>query len=196
LERLCSLASPQYNGNISNQLWGASAPNAHTFTYSYDKLNRLINGTATGMSESLTYDEMGNITSMNRDGQYGQYNYNGNGNRLHQIINGALATQAYSYDDNGNVTYDGRNQKTISYNILNLPQTVSGGVTYTYDATGRKLKKQSTTTTHYVNGIQYTGGTIDFIQTEEGRALNMAGTYKYEYNLKDHLGNVRYSFDI
>jgi hypothetical protein len=122
--------SPQYNGNISNQLWGAAAPNAHTFTYSYDKLNRLINGTAVGMSESLTYDEMGNITSMNRDGEYGQYNYNGNGNRLHQIINGALATQVYSYDDNGNVTTDGRNQKTISYNILNLPQTVSGGITY------------------------------------------------------------------
>eukprot|EP01137_Pigoraptor_chileana_P018601 Opistho-2@78332 len=37
---------------------------------------------------------------------------------------------------------------------------------------------------------------IDFIQTGEGRAVNMGGSYKYEYNLSDHLGNVRYSFDI
>ena len=188
--------APQYNGNISNQLWGASAPNANNFTYSYDRLNRLTNGTATGMSEAISYDDMGNITSLNRNGAYGDYNYNGNGNRLHQIINGGLATQAYSYDDNGNVTYDGRNQKSIGYNILNLPQTVSGGIAYTYDASGRKLRKQSSTTTDYVNGIHYTNGAIEFIQTEEGRALNMGGTYKYEYNLKDHLGNVRYSFDI
>lgn len=187
-------STPQYNGNIANQLWGASAPNANTFTYSYDKLNRLTNGTATGMSEAISYDEMGNIRYMNRDGSEGNYIYTGN--RLNGISSGALATQGYVYDDSGNVTYDGRNQKTIAYNILNLPQTVSGGITYTYDASGRKLKKQSSTTTEYVNGIQYTDGTIDFIQTEEGRALNMAGTYKYEYNLSDHIGNVRYSFDI
>src|SRR5690606_23961345 len=56
--------SPQYNGNISNQLWGAAAPNAHTVTYSDVKLNRLTNGTAAGMSEAISYDEMGNITSM------------------------------------------------------------------------------------------------------------------------------------
>ncbi|WP_407431174.1 colicin E3/pyocin S6 family cytotoxin, partial [Arcticibacter sp.] len=37
--------------------------------------------------------------------------------------------------------------------------------------------------------------TLDFIQTEEGRIVNNGGAYKYEYNLSDHLGNVRYSFD-
>lgn len=187
---------PQWNGNISEVLWGASNPMGNTFTYTYDKLNRLLSGSAGGMSEIITYDEMGNIKTMNRDGQTGVYNYDGNGNRLHQITGGTLATQVYSYDANGNTIYDGRIQKTTGYNILNLPQTVSGGISYTYDATGRKLKKQSATTTHYVNGVQYTGGTIDFLQTEEGRALNMGGTYKYEYDLKDHLGNVRYSFDI
>ncbi|WP_370583482.1 RHS repeat-associated core domain-containing protein [Pedobacter sp. ASV12] len=38
--------------------------------------------------------------------------------------------------------------------------------------------------------------TIDFIQTEEGKAQNNGGTYTYIYNLTDHLGNVRYVFDI
>jgi RHS repeat-associated protein len=38
---------------------------------------------------------------------------------------------------------------------------------------------------------------IDFIQTEEGRALpNGAAKYNYEYTLRDHLGNSRVGFDI
>ena len=54
------------------------------------------------------------------------------------------------------------------------------------------LKKQNSgTTTHYIDGIQYTNGTIDFIQTEEGTVCNSSGSYSYEYNLSDHLGNVR-----
>jgi hypothetical protein len=73
-------------------------------------------------------------------------------------------------------------------------------VRYTYDAVGRKLRKVSTAgttvTTDYMDGIQYTNGTIDFIQTEEGMARNSGGSYTYEYNLTDHLGNVRASFDI
>jgi len=70
-------------------------------------------------------------------------------------------------------------------------------VTYTYDASGRKLRKQSATlgTTNYVNGIHYkTDGVIDFIRTEEGIARNHSNSYSYEYNLTDHLGNVRVSF--
>lgn len=50
----------------------------------------------------------------------------------------------------------------------------------------------------YVNGIQYTGGVIDFIITEEGKAKRNNGTpdtYSYYYGLKDHLGNSRYTFN-
>ncbi len=48
----------------------------------------------------------------------------------------------------------------------------------------------------YIGGIQYkTDGTIDFIQTEEGRAIRSGSTYNYEYTLTDHLGNNRVTFD-
>jgi hypothetical protein len=54
--------------------------------------------------------------------------------------------------------------------------------------------------TFYINGIQYKKGvdqakaSLDFIQTEEGRALPAENsTYAYEYFIKDHLGNVRAS---
>jgi RHS repeat-associated protein len=90
----------------------------------------------------------------------------------------------------------------ITYNLLNLPavNTLSSGtVSYTYDAAGTKLRKLSSigtgTTTEYVGGIQYNGTAIDFIQTEEGRILNIVGTPNYEYTLTDYLGNSRVTFD-
>jgi RHS repeat-associated protein len=182
--------APQYNGNIANQYWGASAPNLNSFTYTYDKLNRLLSGTASGMSESLSYDVMGNITSLNRDGTDHTYSYTGN--RLKQVT--GLTSSDYGYDVNGNATFDARNNKTITYNLLNLPQTVSGGISYLYDATGTKLRKTSATTTDYVKGIEYENNQITIIHTEEGVARRSGTSYNYEYNLKDHLGNVRYTF--
>ncbi len=189
---------PQYNGNIANQVFSNGA-SAQTLNYSYDKLNRLTKGevAATLLSEVLTYDVMGNIQSLNRDGTGAKtytYKNGGNSNQLDAVPSVTVTT--YQYDENGNATRDGRTFKTIDYNYLNLPATVSGGIVYTYDAMGKKLQKQSPQqgTTEYIDGIQYSNGLIDFIQTEEGIAKRNGATYSYEYNLTDHLGNVRASF--
>lgn len=60
---------PQWNGNIANQYWGAGGSFPNAYTYDYDKLNRLKSEVSSGvnMSEYMTYDDMGNITSLNRD---------------------------------------------------------------------------------------------------------------------------------
>ncbi|WP_165503550.1 DUF6443 domain-containing protein [Pedobacter hiemivivus] len=192
--------TPQYNGNIANQEWGASDSYPNTFTYSYDPLNRLLNGTSTGTisrSEVLTYDAMGNIATMSRDGgATATYDYHGN--RLKQILNGPLATGLYGYNENGSATTDGRLGVSLSYNLLSLPVSATGtgvNLAYTYDAIGRKLKKVSNGVNRdYINGIEYNGSVIDIIHTEEGVARNSGGVYSYEYNLRDHLGNVRYTF--
>src|SRR6185503_11091474 len=112
-------------------------------------------------------------------------------------------------DTNGNMVSNtnsvntGQN-KSFTYNILSLPMvaTVSNGTaTYTYDAAGNKLRKVSiisgaTTTTEYISGIQYKNSTtaVDFIQTEEGKAVNNSGVYDYNYYLGDNLGNTRVTF--
>jgi len=100
--------------------------------------------------------------------------------------------------------------KTFTYNLLNLPQTViantttttTSTLTYTYDAAGNKLRRTSTglnNTTDYISGIQYDGSTtpaLNFIQTEEGKAVYQPSTggFEYEYYLGDNLGNTRVTF--
>lgn len=195
-----TLSNPAYNGNISAQLWGAAGSYPNKFDYTYDRLNRLTSGASSGiaMSEVLTYNEMGNITTLARDGGTAHI-YFYTGNRMNHVDG---VTNPYSYDANGNTTVDGYMNLTQTYTYLNqLKHATTTGlnVYLSYDATGKKLKREvlttGTVTTDYVDGIQYLNGVIDFIQTEEGRAKNSSGTYVYEYNLTDHLGNVRYSFD-
>ncbi|MDQ0636544.1 RHS repeat-associated protein [Pedobacter sp. W3I1] len=203
--------SQGYNGNITRQYWdwsNAANPTANIFNYSYDKLNRLGSASTVAgvsMSEALTYDVMGNIASLDRDGAGPKaYNYysSGNSNRLQNVS--GLTTQDYEYDANGNSTKDGLNGFRLTYNYLNLPATAirtTGtpvNLSYTYDASGNKLAKTSNgSVRNYIGGIEYKpDGSIDIIHTEEGVAQNNGGTYTYHYNLSDHLGNVRYTFDV
>jgi len=171
-------------------------------------------------NENVTYNVMGNITKLNRYDKPGAsriaidsmtYTYV-SGNKIDRIdelgtaagfINGANQAGEYTYDGNGNQLADLNKGLTQAYNMLNLPQTAVRGtvsVAYVYDAAGKKLRKLSTmgtttTVTEYVGGIQYeyigTYPKISFIQTEEGRARKNGSVYKYEYDLKDHLGNTR-----
>ncbi len=110
-------------------------------------------------------------------------------------------TKYYAHDANGNQISDGhKGISNVEYNHLNLPQKVtwSNGnwVEWTYDATGQKLKKTTSAgaTKHYINGIEYDGTVIEAIYHAEGRASLQGSTYRYEYILRDHLGNTRVTF--
>jgi len=211
---------------LTGALSGTTYP-ALTYNYRYDKLNRLTNAISSTSipndnfyNENVAYDVMGNITKLNRYDKPGNdrvpidsltYTYV-SGNKVDRIDDlgttdafkdSVSRAGEYTYDGNGNQLTDLNKGLTQTYNMLNLPQTaVKGGtsVAYIYDATGRKLRKLSTsvgitTVTEYVNGIQYqysgAAPVLDFIATEEGRARKSGSVYKYEYDLKDHLGNTR-----
>ncbi|WDF78063.1 hypothetical protein PQ469_29710 [Mucilaginibacter sp. KACC 22773] len=149
-----SIYRPSYNGNISEFVYSKTSAANVAFKYNYDQLNRLTNGTSTGgstLGEQVSYDLMGNISALTRIGPnaaslvYTYYNSNGS-NQLQTVTNGGAAFRSYgTYDPNGNAPGNGgiTAPKQISYNLLNLPQTVtqSGATlaTYTYDATGDKL---------------------------------------------------------
>jgi RHS repeat-associated protein len=133
-----------------------------------------------------------------------------------QSSNTSLTNAAflYTYDANGNLKTDPNKKITnITYNHLNLPTLITFSITTTatntieflYDGGGTKLKKtvkQGATVQYiqdYVGGIEYRTDaanvrTLEAIYHSEGRITNINGSLKYEYALRDHLGNTRLMF--
>ena len=174
-------------------------------------------------NEVLSYDKNGNIVTLNRTGELvnGQpieiddLTYIYSANQLQSVTDATNNTEGfndgnktgvdYTYDVFGNLKTD-KNKKitNITYNHLNLPTEITfatGKITYTYDATGNKLKKvvQPTSgvaqTTDYLYGFQYLNGVLQFFPHAEGYVKQTAtNSYLYVYQYKDHLGNVRLSY--
>ena len=215
--------------------WGTKNEVIRGYGFTYDNLNRMLQGSyAEGSSlnsnpgynsETISsYDKNGNINGLVR--KYSNttvdnlsYAYFTKTNRLQKITDTGTASslvddypgtsQNYTWDANGNMTFDGAKNITITYNqSINLPNQLDFGsnnrIFYHYTAGGAKLVKHTVpatgtgTYTHYIGNIVYEGGAISYIFTEEGR-LVATGTgtdrkFLYEYNLKDHLGNSRVTF--
>jgi RHS repeat-associated protein len=113
-----------------------------------------------------------------------------------------VTNDEYQYDANANITKDtNKGLSKIVYNYLNLPQrverTITDYVTYIYDATGRKLAQQvfgsASKFTDYTGEYVYENNSLQYVLHEEGR-ISIGTAAKYEYFLKDHLGNVRVTF--
>ncbi|MCD8406196.1 RHS repeat-associated core domain-containing protein, partial [Tenacibaculum dicentrarchi] len=122
----------------------------------------------------------------------------------------------YKYDVNGNMISDANKGITnITYNHLNLPTRVSIGrkyINYTYDATGVKLSKyidlgySENEYTYYAGNYIYKRRAsrgaqpkLEFFNHPEGYvspldANDLSKGFKYIYQYKDHLGNVRLSY--
>jgi RHS repeat-associated protein len=170
---------PDYTGNISAIVWSNNLTlgniKERAYLYFYDQLDRLSaathkektslwNSSTSFHEDNLTYDQQGNIITLNRKGANGAsldnlaYNY-GSGttlsNRLLKVtdagdktkgfVDGANTGNDYTYDNNGNLLTD-QNKGIISsivYNFLDLPSQVTKNtnerVFYTYDAMRKKL---------------------------------------------------------
>ncbi|WP_374174306.1 DUF6443 domain-containing protein [Flavobacterium tructae] len=195
-----------------------------SYIYEYDALNRLTaaKDNLNRYNENPTYDKNGNIMKMLRNGNailntanYGPidnlvYSYD-SGNKLLKVEDNANNTLGfnngnsgtnidYSYDANGNMITDANKGITaVSYNYLDLPVQLtlqSGTINYTYDATGTKQKKVvNGVTTDYAAGFQYENNVLQFFSQPEGYVRNNSGVYEYIYQYKDHLGNIRLSYN-
>jgi RHS repeat-associated protein len=129
-------AAARYGGEIAEMQWQHGAGTGNAYAFAYDNLGRLTSSTrhAGGVQllsyteRDLAYDRNGNITALKRYGSNGgvpqdNFSYSYNGNSLASITGSISA--AYSHDQNGNMTFDGRKNLQISYNLLSLPQTVN-----------------------------------------------------------------------
>jgi len=168
---------------------------------------RGVSGTSILTMDSLKYGYRSNSNKLS-------YVYDGKNNTATQLGDFKEITNNetpdYNYDSCGNTISDAnKNIPFIRYNYLNLPDSIEvtgkGNIRYVYDATGNKLRKVVTdktfspakvTTTDYISGFVYQNDTLQFLTHEEGRvrAIYQTGQpidYKYDYFLKDNLGNTR-----
>ena len=106
----------------------------------------------------------------------------------------------FNYNDAGRMYSDINMNHTITYNHLGLAKDVTQGakkLEYTYDGTGRRLKKKfGAAERYYMDGIEHYGDTT-IIHNDYGRLRrnNSSAAWERDYFLKDHLGNVRVVLD-
>ncbi|HEX8328317.1 MAG TPA: DUF6443 domain-containing protein [Hymenobacter sp.] len=138
--------------------------------------------------------------------------------------NSPASAPEYTYDQMGNLSSDRNKGITnITYNVLNKPEWIylirnntRQSIRFTYSASGAKLQKHTWKmnpaygapgqpysfehNTDYAGSFVYEDKVLKFTPTAEGRMLythvpsNGSLHWKYEYHLKDHLGNLRFAF--
>lgn len=210
------------NGNISSMKWAEKDVSTITkgLSFSYDGANRLISSTGIGgygdTESGITFDKNGNIKTLQRAGAaVDNLGYSYVGNRLSAVNDGSgnntgvkSGASAYAYDANGNMTSDGNRGAVLTYNYLNLPKLVSiGGKTfaYDYDAGGTKHKYYDSNYNPPTGDTLYVkyAGTFEYdasnvlkrVATSEGQLVPSGDTLRFDYFIKDHLGNVRVVFN-
>jgi RHS repeat-associated protein len=212
-----------WDGNIGKQEWKSSLDNVtRSFTYGYDGSSRIKSGIfasdKVGENYSLnnvTYDFNGNITNLSRNGwksdnSFGlvdnlNYTYNVNSNKILKVDDASNETasfrdvsgNAYTYWEDGSLKSDVNKGITeIQYNYLKRQRkiTFSNGkvINYQCDVRGKKLKEIASNgdVTDYLGNIIKKNGVLYQISHDEGRIVNGI----YEYNITDHLGNLRVAF--
>jgi RHS repeat-associated protein len=165
------------NTNISyDNNWNKTAltrVNAPTKSeqYLYDNGNRLTNfkrGVAGSpvLQNTYTYDALGNRTNANLNGTNTSYSTN-NLNQLTNSNNGAQNIN-FTYDNRGNLTYDGKYYKTYDAEgrLLKDSASLTNKLTYLYDAFGRRTQKS-------LNGniLNYTFAGLSQIEERDGAGI-------------------------
>ncbi len=211
-------ATACYNGNIAATTI-TNGDSALTFGYTYDAYNRLteslhLQGNQARSSEFFQFDNMGNITRLQRHTLDSrliddlQFSYSGN--QITAITDHAGSLDRYDtkeytdrnttantieqrYDANGNLTTDlDRGIQRIRYNILNLPDTVfftnGNRIINSYDATGRKWQSQ-TVTLRESEVMPTDDGTVFDAAISSITLTQYDGTMEYQYTTSRNTPN-------
>ncbi len=207
------------------------------YSFSYDHANRLTvagfaalfpspssswNRETSYSMPAISYYADGDMNTLQRDGSGSSltdnliYNYQSGTNRVTSISNSAGAGSSYTYDDNGNVISDSKDNISFEiYDIYNEPVEVylgSGTVyTYGYEVNGTRILKNwgGSNWNFYMNDPDGKTIAINLGPTSSSVDYNVwagndnfaqvryveYGGYSYYYYLKNHLGNIQMVLD-
>ena len=165
-------ARASYTGNITQWDWqhkdaGSPDGSRYAYTFAYDPLSRLVDGKQfidgayrdERVESAVTYDLRGNILTLDRKegpDMQKRLTCSYSGNRLRSVS----GSQAFGYDANGNMTHHATRNLDVTYNHLNLVESVGRrGTTYAnyrYLCDGTKLSVADASG----NGYEYLGSMI------------------------------------
>ena len=162
-----------------------SAKTMESWTYAYDDLNRLLaamNVDTPSLTQSFTYNEIGNIIY---NSQIGSYTYPGSGNAGPHAVSTA-GSRTYQYNAAGQMT--SRNGTVIQWNGDGKPSSI-GNAAFVYDGLGTRLKKTSGgQTTKYIGGDYEIAA--DGTVTKYLVGGKKVGTSFFIHH-RDHLGSIQ-----
>ncbi|MCP4668998.1 MAG: hypothetical protein GY849_21895, partial [Deltaproteobacteria bacterium] len=179
-----------------------------TYTYTYDKLHRLLGETNTGTYDPITYqyNAIGNITSRTMGANTFTYTYDTDHKHAVKTITLNGAAYDYTYDLNGNMTGGPDltdpgepGERTINYNAENMPTRIvyqKGGsrifLFISYDGGKKRAKKgyRGGSTTYYI-GKHFEvkdGAAVKYVFAGNTRIARVTTSERYYYH-KDHLGS-------
>jgi len=167
-------------------LTGISVPGVQNLTLGYDdadRISKITNGIDGALTQSFGYDAMSRLNSVASTASNESYQYDANGNRTSQIVNGVSTTSTVSATSNRLASFGGT---TFGYDANGNTTSVAGAATYHYDAfnrmdsaagmnyyvnpEGQRLRKSGGAGTSYFAPDQggamfseYTGGWIDYV---------------------------------
>ena len=185
----------RFGGDVSSMEWRSGAgTGTRSYDFAYDGLGRLVSADygeygdhVVGYGTSYSYDNMGNLLSLSREGDMtsslkgivDNLSMTYDGNRLASVSDSAPAPSVtgsadfrdgvsevveYTYDRNGNMTSDlNRKVSLISYNRQNRPARIkhSGGTeTFTYLPDGTKRERTALGKDWSLSRTEYRGNLV------------------------------------
>lgn len=140
-----------------------TAAGVQNLVFAYDTADRIIkitNGVHGNDTQNLGYDVLDRLTSVSSSAHTASYSYDGDGNRTYQVVNGVPTSVAYAATSNRLNSAVGGINATYDYNAYGSTTTVNGLTTYTYDPFGRLINA---------------GGAAFLISAEDQRLRKMFG---------------------
>lgn len=160
------------NYDTDGRLTGISAGSVQSLSYSYDQANRIVsisNGIDGSMNQNFGYDDESRLMSQYSGAAIESYQYDLNGNRTSQVVNGASTSDAVSTTSN-QLLSSGATQ--YGYDARGNTTTINGVASYQYDAFNRMSSAAGMA--YYVN--------------PEGQRLRKSGAAGISYFAPDRSG--------
>ena len=145
-----------------------NVPNVESLGFTYDaadRITQIANGLNGGLTQSLSYDALNRVTNMSSTADNESYQYDVNGNRTYQVINGAATSfsvaagsnrlngvsghynDSYGYDADGDMTTL-NGGSWWQYDPFDRLASV-GGMSYEYSGEGQRIRKSGAPGTTY-----------------------------------------------